>query len=131
MDLRDLEHNTRDGVHIAALAGTWIALVCGFAGLRQRGSGISFAPRLPQGLARMAFSVLFRGQLLRVEVTQHTATYRLADGEPIQLVHHGGELTVEPGKPQDRPIPPLPARPLPTQPPGREPEHRQASGASS
>ena len=27
MDLRDLEHNTRDGVHIASLAGTWIALV--------------------------------------------------------------------------------------------------------
>src|SRR5712691_6516493 len=26
MDLRDLEHNTRDGLHIAALAGTWVAL---------------------------------------------------------------------------------------------------------
>ena len=27
MDLDDLEHNTRDGVHIASLAGTWIAAV--------------------------------------------------------------------------------------------------------
>jgi alpha,alpha-trehalose phosphorylase len=26
MDLDDLEHNTRDGLHLAALAGTWIAL---------------------------------------------------------------------------------------------------------
>jgi len=25
MDLDDLEHNTRDGLHIASLAGTWIA----------------------------------------------------------------------------------------------------------
>ncbi len=29
MDLDDLEHNTRDGLHIASLAGTWIALVAG------------------------------------------------------------------------------------------------------
>jgi F420-dependent oxidoreductase-like protein len=29
LDLHDLEHNTRDGVHIAAFAGAWIALVRG------------------------------------------------------------------------------------------------------
>ena len=34
MDLRDLENNTRDGVHIASLAGAWMALVAGFGGLR-------------------------------------------------------------------------------------------------
>ena len=34
MDLDDLEHNTRDGVHIASLAGSWIAAVVGFGGLR-------------------------------------------------------------------------------------------------
>ena len=49
MDLRDLEHNTRDGVHIASLAGTWIALVGGFGGLRTQDGTVSFAPRLPEG----------------------------------------------------------------------------------
>src|SRR5207302_2943388 len=34
MALGDLEHNTADGVHIASLAGTWIAAVAGFGGLR-------------------------------------------------------------------------------------------------
>ena len=34
MDLHDLEHNTRDGLHIASLAGAWIALVAGFGGMR-------------------------------------------------------------------------------------------------
>ena len=37
MDLRDLENNTRDGVHIASLAGAWVALVSGFGGLRHQG----------------------------------------------------------------------------------------------
>ena len=32
MDLHDLEHNTVDGVHIASLAGAWIAAVAGFGG---------------------------------------------------------------------------------------------------
>ena len=50
MDLHDLEHNTRDGVHIASLAGTWIALVGGFGGLRRRGRHLQLraaAPRRP------------------------------------------------------------------------------------
>ncbi|MGC8492937.1 MAG: glycoside hydrolase family 65 protein, partial [Syntrophobacteraceae bacterium] len=34
LDLQDLEHNTRDGLHMASLAGTWIALVNGFGGMR-------------------------------------------------------------------------------------------------
>ena len=32
MDLDDLEHNTRDGLHMASLAGSWIAAVAGFGG---------------------------------------------------------------------------------------------------
>ena len=32
MDLDDLEHNTRDGLHMASLAGSWLAAVPGSAG---------------------------------------------------------------------------------------------------
>src|SRR5579875_3043298 len=46
MDLRDLERNTRDGMHMASLAGAWVALVQGFGGMRQTPEGLSFAPRL-------------------------------------------------------------------------------------
>ena len=69
MDLRDLEHNTRDGLHIASLAGTWIALVNGFGGLRLKDGTVSFAPRLPDGLTRLAFTLIIGGRRLRVEVT--------------------------------------------------------------
>src|SRR4029077_8507103 len=47
MDLHDLEHNTSDGVHIASLAGAWVALVNGSAGVRHWDGTVSFAPRLP------------------------------------------------------------------------------------
>ena len=41
MDLHDLAENTRDGVHIASLAGAWIALVAGFGGMRCDATGLS------------------------------------------------------------------------------------------
>jgi len=69
MDLDDLERNTRDGLHIAALAGSWIALVAGLAGMGQHKNTISFAPRLPPQLTRLGFTITLRGQRLGVAVT--------------------------------------------------------------
>jgi alpha,alpha-trehalose phosphorylase len=122
MDLADLEHNTRDGLHIAALAGTCIALVAGFGGLRNRAGSLSFAPRLPAGLTRLVFTASVRGRRVRVEVTPDAASYVLADdGPPVEIRHHGDPVTVTAAPPQTRPIAALPARPRPLQPPGREP----------
>jgi alpha,alpha-trehalose phosphorylase len=131
MDLRDLEHNTRDGVHIASLAGTWIALVSGFGGLRDADGTFSFVPRLPQSLTRLAFTLFIRGRRLRVEVTHAVATYTLADGNPLDIMHHGQPVSLAAGKPQARPIPAAPFRPRPSQPPGREPVHRRPTGDAS
>ncbi len=131
MDLRDLEHNTRDGVHIASLAGTWIALVGGFGGFRLRGGTVSFAPRLPEGLTRLAFTLLIRGAHLRVEVTGGKASYALLDGEPCQVLHHGEHVQLSAGKPQARPIPAIAPRPRPGQPPGRAPARRRLSESAS
>ena len=124
MDLHDLEHNTRDGVHIASLAGAWVALVGGFAGLRHRDGTVSFAPRLPEGLTRLAFSLLIRGQRLRVEVNHTSARYLLEDGKQLEIAHHGKRVKLSAGKPEERPIAAIPPRPRPSQPPGREPVAR-------
>jgi alpha,alpha-trehalose phosphorylase len=125
MDLRDLENNTRDGVHIASLAGSWLALVGGFGGLRHWDGTVSFAPRLPEGLTRLAFTIRIRGRRLRVEVTHEAARYVLADGDSLEIVHHGTTLTLSADKPQSHAIPAAPTRLRPSQPPGREPAHRR------
>src|SRR5207302_707342 len=68
MDLKDLQHNTRNGLHIASLAGTWTALVAGFGGMRQHDGTISFAPQLPEAITHLIFHVTSRSRLIRVEV---------------------------------------------------------------
>jgi alpha,alpha-trehalose phosphorylase len=126
VDLHDLHHNVRDGVHIASLAGTWTALVAGFGGMRLQKGSLWFGPRLPEELVRLAFHLMFRGSRLRVEVTATEATYRLLDGPPLKVRHHGEEILLSMDEPVTRSIPPIKAGPRPTQPPGREPAPRGA-----
>jgi alpha,alpha-trehalose phosphorylase len=127
IDLDDLQHNSRDGVHIASLAGTWVALIGGFGGLRHFDGTVSFAPRLPDGITRLAFTILIRGRVVRVEVTHPSVRYLLADGEPLDIVHHGKRLTLSAGQEEERPIPRVTHRPRPSQPPGRGPAHRHGN----
>ena len=125
MDLRDLEHNTRDGLHMASLAGSWIALVAGFGGLRDQGGELSFAPRLPEQLTHLAFGVIYKGRRLRVRVGADEATYSLASGDDtLRLRHHGEAFEVTADKPMTLPIPQLPPMPRPSQPAGRAPQRR-------
>jgi alpha,alpha-trehalose phosphorylase len=130
MDLHDLEQNTRDGVHVASLAGAWLALVAGFGGMRDHGGVLSFAPRLPSRIGRLDFSLLWRGLRLRVTVVPNRTTYSLRDGDDdakLELRHHGQLVTVTTAGPVTLDIPPIrPLTPPPQQPPGRAPVRRAA-----
>src|SRR5207245_2798601 len=116
--------NTRDGLHIASLAGAWIVAVAGFGGLRDHGEVLSFKPRLPPQLARLAFRLYYRGRYLRVEVTPTEAGYSLAGGDELVVAHYGEQVKVAPGPAVTKAIPPIAPRDPPRQPPGREPERR-------
>ena len=123
MDLEDRNHNTRDGLHMASLAGAWTGLVGGMGGMRARDGRLSFSPRLPGDISRLRFRVSYRGSGIEVETDGHTATYRLCDGPPL-TIHHEGEAIELGEEAVDRPVTPVAAEPRPLQPPGREPQRR-------
>jgi alpha,alpha-trehalose phosphorylase len=130
VDLRDVFANTRDGVHIASLAGAWIALVAGLGGMRDHGGRLSFAPRLPSKIDRLSFSVRWRGFRVMVNVTATAATYTLSPVDDsgstsLEITHHGQALPLSTDAPTTRPIPPIrPLTPRPTQPYGRTPKRQ-------
>jgi alpha,alpha-trehalose phosphorylase len=126
IDLHDLHHNVKDGLHMASLAGAWTALVAGFGGMRLLNGSLCFAPRLPDAISRLAFHLLFRGCRLRVEVKATEATYHLLDDPQLVIRHHGEEILLPIDAAVTRPIPPMKAGPRPTQPPGRAPMARSA-----
>ena len=123
MDLEDLEHNVHDGVHIASLAGAVLAVVAGFGGMRDHGAELTFSPRLPAGLTRLAFPVIYRGHRLRVTVRPEEASYAMDDGH-MRISHWGESVEVSADTPATRPIPPAPRLPAPVQPAGRAPARR-------
>jgi alpha,alpha-trehalose phosphorylase len=126
LDLDDLQHNTRDGVHIASLAGACTAAITGFVGLRDLGGKLSFVPRLPQALTRLALNLRARETTrLRIEVEQTQSTYTLLMGDALEIHHHGAPITVTAGQPMQCPIPPVTQLEPPTQPRGREPQRRR------
>jgi len=128
MDLEDLEHDTGDGLHIASLAGAWIVAVAGFGGMRDHDGSLSFMPRLPQRLTRLAFGVCFRERRLKVEITHEGARYSLPEGAPLEIAHHGETFNVTGERPVTRKIPAPSVPDAPRQPPGRAPARRRPAG---
>ncbi|MEU4564123.1 glycosyl hydrolase family 65 protein [Actinoplanes sp. NPDC023936] len=124
VDLRDLHGNTRDGLHIASLAGAWSAIVEGFGGLRSHSAVPALAPRLPSGITRLRFNLRHSGVRLLVEADHETARVSLRDGEgaTLPILLYGEEVDVTAEKPVTRPVVPLePLLPPPQQPPGYAP----------
>jgi alpha,alpha-trehalose phosphorylase len=123
MDLHDLARNTKDGLHMASLAGAWTALVEGFGGMRARNGHLSFAPRLPAGIGRLRFRIRYRGRRIAVTAKGDQATYELLDGPPLTIRCHGEDVELD-DTPVKRPIPQVRREDRPMQPPGREPRSR-------
>ena len=121
IDLHDLGNNGRDGVHLASLAGTWAALVAGFGGMRLYNGSLSFAPRLPDGITRLAFRLMFRSRRLYIEVKAEEATYHLLDGLPLTVQHYNEEIKLLLDEPATLLIPCIQTGPRPSQPFGRIP----------
>jgi alpha,alpha-trehalose phosphorylase len=129
MDLRDLEHNILDGLHVASLGGALLAVYAALGGMRDCGGRVSFSPRLPEGLDRAAFRVALEGRCLRVEIGRDEASYSVRDGDSSMTISHWGEpVDIEPGAVITRPVARAPSLSRPSQPRGREPRRR--NGAS-
>ena len=99
VDLDDLHGNTADGVHIASTGGVWMALVMGFAGMRDVSRRLEFDPRLPVHWEGIRFRLQWRGRVLAVELTQQQISFVLVEGErSVRLRVRGAEVVVSPGQ---------------------------------
>lgn len=101
LDLFNLHHNTKDGIHTANMGGNYMAVVYGFGGLRLKESGIWFAPVLPKQWHSYSFKILYEGSQILVKVTGKESRFVLVKGEAKEIHVYGGkyqlssELTIE------------------------------------
>ncbi|MEC0092111.1 glycoside hydrolase family 65 protein [Paenibacillus macquariensis] len=85
LDLDNTHGNTKDGLHLANMGGTWMAIVYGFAGLRLKESGLSLAPSIPTSWERYAFRIRYRGRLIQVQINNERIQLGLLEGKELTV----------------------------------------------
>jgi len=96
MDFSDVGGNMAHGAHIASIGGSWMAIVYGLAGMRDRHGAITFAPRLPATWDGLKFCLRVRDNLIAVDIGPAETTYTLRSGEGISLAHCGRPVVLSP-----------------------------------
>ena len=94
LDLDDINHDTADGCHTTSMAGTWLAAVQGFGGMRVIDDTLHLRPQLAPGWNRLAFSIRFRARRLRIEARPDGTDVTLRSGAPLTVVVDGNPLTI-------------------------------------
>jgi alpha,alpha-trehalose phosphorylase len=97
MDLADIGGNVRNGAHIASIGGTWLAVVYGYAGLRDYDSQLSFNPQVPEAVEGIRFVLTVRGQELEIDMERNAVTYLLRQGSELVITHQGQDITLSVG----------------------------------
>lgn len=101
LDLDDYNNDTEDGLHITSMAGTWMSVIKGFAGMRIHNGALSFAPYLPDQWNGYSFRITFKGQIIRISVTpQHIEVENFSNqsvsfavnGAPVELAANAGKV---------------------------------------
>ena len=98
LDLEDYNNDTEEGLHITSMAGTWMAIVKGFGGVRTREHLLHLRPSLPASWESLAFKLRFRSNLLECRLIQRAIRITNAEGPDIQIFVHGTEHSIPAGE---------------------------------
>ena len=94
LDLFNLHHNTKDGIHTANMGGNYMAIVYGFGGLRLKEKGLCFAPYLPVQWNAYTFKIHYRGSNIKVSVDKEKTVFSLEMGSAVNLMIYDQEYTL-------------------------------------
>lgn len=94
LDLDDYNNDTCDGCHITSMAGTWMAIVQGFGGMRVKNDCLHFNPCIPKQWKQFSFKVMFRNHLLQITATNEMIKIENQSKESITLILFDHEYTI-------------------------------------
>jgi maltose phosphorylase len=89
LDLDDYNRNTREGLHITAIAAAWVNIVYGFGGMRSDAPVLAFSPTVPDDWESYSFRVQYKGSVIKVDVNKRSASFCVIEGGPVTVVIYG------------------------------------------
>ncbi|MBG0860350.1 MAG: glycoside hydrolase family 65 protein [Bacteroidales bacterium] len=86
LDLDDYNNEVGDGLHITSMAGTWLAIVEGFGGMRIADGRVQFQPLIPEKWKSYSFHARFRGVLFEIMVNHKEVIIRNLSDRMLSIV---------------------------------------------
>jgi maltose phosphorylase len=100
LDLNDINNDTCDGCHITSMAGTWMTISKGFAGIRVKNGKLHFNPALPNQWKSLTFNLRFRENLFYIHIAGDGVQVTNTSGPDTSAVING----IEKHLPQSNPV---------------------------
>ena len=91
LDLDDYNAEVEEGLHITSMAGTWMSIVEGFAGMRVKENMLSFRPALPKAWEKIAFKINFRNSIYTISIGQEEFQCQVEGEEETTLQLNGNK----------------------------------------
>lgn len=85
LDLDDYNKEVHEGLHITSMAGTWMAVVQGFGGMKVRNNMLQFKPSLPKNWTSFSFKIRFRDRLIEIITNKDSMKAYLLEGEALDI----------------------------------------------
>ena len=99
LDLDDYNNELEQGLHITSMAGGWLAIVRGFAGMQVLEGLMSFSPTIPQKWNSYTFKINFRERTLQLCINKRNIEVKLIKGQILKIKVYEKEYILEENNP--------------------------------
>jgi maltose phosphorylase len=95
LDIDDYNNDTKDGLHITSMGGTWMSFVMGLGGMRVVNGKLTFNPFLPEKWKSYSFRINFAGAHL--EFIKEPGIFRVVNHSEVDVnvMVWGSEATIK------------------------------------
>jgi maltose phosphorylase len=94
LDLDDYNKEVAEGLHITSMAGTWMSIVEGMAGIRVKENSLVINPIIPANWTSYTFRLFFRNEPIELSMAEQTLTIRNLGNIAIDLIVYGENYTL-------------------------------------
>jgi maltose phosphorylase len=95
LDLDDYNHEADEGLHITSMAGTWISLVEGLAGIRVHEHAVVLNPVIPENWKSYSFKIQYMNNPILISVSQEGFTVENLGQQPFTIINGSSKHVLE------------------------------------
>ena len=89
LDLDDYNNEADEGLHITSMAGTWLAVIEGFAGVKIKNQILHINPNLPKNWDNLNFKIMIKNNPIIIEI--NSRGFKIKNGSTALKFQHKKE----------------------------------------